>query len=297
MKVAIVGSDSFLAGYIISELSTDTELHLFGIADDAHPQHSFSKFKFPETPFDMKELLANDAIIYCAGAGIQADLNENRDIIYELNAFQPIKLVNQLIENNYKGKFISFGSYFEIGDSQSEKYFDELEFLASRFDVPNDYCISKRIFSRFIDSISGTIHFLHFILPNIYGKNENSNRLIPSVIQSVQSGKPVTFTAGTQIRQYLHAQDISELVHRCVMNSASGIYNLTMSEPVQVKMLIRYIYEEMQSSHLLNPSQFCQQQRADNKMPFLLLDDSKARNDLNWNPRISLPEGLKSYLI
>lgn len=299
MKISIIGSDSFLAGYIIRELiKTSAELKLFGISEEIFPELSFTKFSFPSLPIKIDLLLESNAVIYCAGAGIQSNLIEDKELIYELNAFQPIKIFNQLIKNNFIGKFISFGSYFEIGDSQNEQSFNEKDLLSSRLAVPNDYCISKRIFSRFLDSVNSKIQFFHFILPNIYGKNENKSRIIPAVIQSIRSGIPMAFTTGTQVRQYLHVQDIANQVCNCVFeNFNPGIYNLTNSERITVKDLILKIYKEMEAYELIPVLNFGREERSDNKMPFLLLDDSKAKANLSWNPKINIKRGIKSYLL
>jgi nucleoside-diphosphate-sugar epimerase len=134
-------------------------------------------------------------------------------------------------------------------------------------------------------------------LPNIYGKNENSLRIIPSVIESIRTRTPITFTAGTQVRQYLHVSDIAQLVENCLKRYfESGVYNITYPEEVQVKQLVETIYDQMGAKKEFSKVQFGQENRSDNKMQYLLLDDNKARNILGWDPKYNLKNGINSYL-
>ena len=57
----------------------------------------------------------SDVIIYTSGLGVQATMHTKDEDIYTINSFIPISLTEQLEVGGFSGKFISFGSYFEIG--------------------------------------------------------------------------------------------------------------------------------------------------------------------------------------
>ena len=52
--------------------------------------------------------------------------------------------------------------------------------------VPNDYCISKRLLTRYINSSSQSFKHIHLILPTIYGEREGKHRF---QLSSKASGK------------------------------------------------------------------------------------------------------------
>ena len=214
MNVAIIGSNSFLAKYIILELVADNINPVLYGKSPLHefPSLEFTLFQYPEYPIDYFGLIKFDIIIYTAGAGIQANLNEAPEIIYELNSFIPIRLASMLAANNYKGKFVAFGSYFEIGKEPNEQYYSEDEVVTSLNKVPNHYCVSKRLLSRYLSSSPQTLNFYHLILPNIYGKGENPQRLIPYLITALQNKEEMKLTRGQQVRQYIHAADVAKTV-------------------------------------------------------------------------------------
>ena len=72
MKVAIFGSNSFLAKYIIREFITcNIKPALFGtLASSEFPALKFHRLRIPEAPIILSELVEYDIIIYTAGAGI-----------------------------------------------------------------------------------------------------------------------------------------------------------------------------------------------------------------------------------
>lgn len=298
MNIAIVGSNSFLAQYIIRELqNSGTNLNLFGIMPSKEfPSLKFTSFVLPDSPLDYKILLNFDTIIYTAGAGIQANLKEPSSLIYELNTFIPINLINELCEHNYAGKFISFGSYFEIGNEKNKKLYSEHELLISTNEVPNEYCISKRLLAKYISLKLSSINIFHLVLPNIYGKGENPNRLIPYTVESILNNTDLNLTSGSQVRQFIHVSDVAKTVVDIHNNQySSGIYNLTQGTAHTVKDVVKNIFKVGKQEKNFEKVVFGTNSRKDVFMPYLLLDNKKSSQTFSFQPQISLEEGIKSY--
>ena len=299
MKIAIIGSNSFLASYLIREfMAANMELVLFGESpSNEFPDLPFTRFKVPEFPLNLSFLADKDVIIYTAGAGIQADLKEQSEIIYELNSFLPVRIFNFLALNGFKGKVITFGSYFEIGNEPLAHHYTEDEVATSRHAVPNHYCASKRILTRFLSSAPGLPVHYHLILPNIYGKGENQNRIIPYLLDALMRGSEIKLTSGSQVRQYIHVNDISRAVLQFILNTyPKGLYNLCIRDQVQIKTLVRSVYRLMDREVEFNRLDFGKNQRNDTTMPFLLLENKKTLEVLEFQPSITLEEGLRTYI-
>ncbi len=295
-KIIIIGSGSFLASYLIDFLKADHELFLFG--SKKFEDYDSKEFSYPNKLFELNVLLDSDIVIYTAGAGIQSYLNESSDDIYNLNTFFPIQIINFLISNNYTGKFISFGSYFEIGDENQPKSYNENQIVTSLNPVPNNYCVSKRLLTRFLNSMDEEIIFYHFILPNIYGPRENSNRLIPYLISSVQNNEEIELTSGLQVRQYIHAEDVATNVKYFLENdNPSGIYNLTNPGSIQIKELVKTVFKVLNKEKNFSNDIFGKSHRPDISMPYLLLADDKILKIAGSGKRIDLTQGIKGYLL
>jgi len=192
------------------------------------------------------DLKQYDLIVYAAGAGVQSYLRENPDQIYALNVAFPIGLLSHLKKINYMGTAVTFGSYFEIGENSQHKEWTEEEILSSLRHVPNDYCVSKRILTRFASSCDVDFKYYHFILPTVYAEYESSNRLIPYTISAVRSGTKGQYTSGEQTRQYVHADDVANVIFKMIASCApSGTYNMPAGDTMTVKDIVETIYRVM----------------------------------------------------
>ena len=298
MKISIIGSGSFLSGYIIKEL-TDRKLflNLFGIKQDAFSGHNFNYFCVPDSPLDFNNLLDSDVIVYSAGAGIQANLKESKELIFELNSFLPIKLANFLVFKNFSGKFISFGSFFEIGNNKEMIFYTEEMIAQSLNRAPTDYVVSKRLLTKFFSSCLGNLKYFHLILPVIYGKGENQNRLIPYLIKRIRDKTDIKLTKCQQTRQYIHASDVASLISNiCFQEYLPGIYNVSNREPVLVKNLVKTIFNVL-NYNIFSDSIFGKETREDTNMKYLLMDNAKISSTFkDWTPKMSLEEGVLTYI-
>ncbi|MBO9699698.1 MAG: NAD(P)-dependent oxidoreductase [Sporocytophaga sp.] len=293
--ISIIGCNSFLAKRVIASFKKkgNFRFQLFG-SQNLYTDGDFHLFRIPDAPLKYEGLLNSDVIIYAAGAGVQSSKTYEKNLIYEVNAFEPIRILNFLSEKSFKGKFISFGSYFEIGYNTKKDHYSEEEVISAESLVPNDYCISKRILTRFFASTSLPFCYYHLVLATVYGKGENENRLIPFVIDKLLQNEEISLTSGEQIRQYIHIEDVNNLIAELIESEKlKGIYNLAGEEVVTVKQLVLKISEVVGVDGKFN---FGTLKKQDQSMDVLMLDTQKARNQLNWNAKINITEGIKEYL-
>ncbi len=291
-KIALIGSDSFVAGYIYQQLKHKYKVTGFSRQNTLQLDNHI-RFNYPEQPIDFANLLDFDAVIYCAGGGIQG--KEKDELIYQLNSFLPIKLSLYLSNNLFKGKLITFGSYFEIGNNSIEMEFDENDVINSNLSVPNHYCLSKRLLSRFFQGTNLGVKNFHLILPTIYGKGENSNRLIPYLVNTLREGKEPNLTSGCQVRQYIHAIDLSRLVEIIIKSEvASGVYNVPCYETVRISDLVKTIYSVFDINYSEKNETM---QRYDESMQYLALNCAKIKNTISdWKPTISVVSSINNYI-
>jgi nucleoside-diphosphate-sugar epimerase len=299
MKIALIGSNSLLASYLVEELlkKEANQLALFGSRDTlagSATNISFTHFRYPEQQFDFSVLLEYNAIIYCAAAGVQANAQIETSLVYEVNAFLPIRIITYLNDRGFAGKWISFGSYFEIGNNNDAVAFTESEVVASGLPVPNHYCSSKRLLTKFISHKLFSLPVFHLILPTIYGAAENSARLIPYIVAALKNDLPLQLSAGTQVRQYLHCKDVATLVSLLVWgNYPPDIYNVSKEPPVQISELVRTVFSHFgkDASPFLGTLS-----TRDESMKYLALDSAKVAEFIpDWKPTIGIKEGVEEY--
>jgi len=299
MNISIIGSNSLLATYIIDELvNDDLTLTLYGKTDSSTKKsfsNHFKYFSYPDYIFNLEELLSSDVIIYCAANGVQANQKIPSTLIYKVNAFFPIEIINFLDDHDFKGKWISFGSYFEIGNNIEHKNFTETEICTSMLQIPNEYCSSKRLLTRFLSNGVQRGKYFHFILPTIYGARENPNRLIPYIVNALKNELPLTLSAGKQIRQYIHCHDVARLVKLTIAKDLPpDVYNVAGDCGIQIKELVTMIFNFFSKN--AEPYLGTLNTRDENMLVLLTDNQKLVRQLTEWRAQISLFDGIKEYL-
>lgn len=276
MKISILGTNGFLST-AIAKYANDAEwnLDMYGLDEPtAHKFDNFYKINLMDAELDCTSLLTSDIIVYAIGAGIQSNLKEGNDLIYNLNIIVPVRICNALKAAGYQGKFITFGSIFEMGETTEDRFFTEEDIQTSLAAAPNDYTVSKRMLTRFISSYKHEFTHWHFIIPTIYGESENPKRLIPYTINAIKNGEELHFTAGDQTRQYIHVSEVPRMIDMAYEKDIpSGIYNIQGKETITVKEIVTLIHKVLGKQ--VAEGCFGSAQRADVGMKYLALDGRK----------------------
>lgn len=295
MNVAIIGTNGFLSS-AIAKFAIDKGwcVDIYGLEEPNHAYTNFYYLDLINEEINDSFFLGKDLVIYAAGAGIQSNLNEKADIIYELNTFVPIKICKYLQTHNFEGRFITFGSYFELGESKVHQPVTELDIINAMTPAPTDYVISKRLLTRFVTSNKHDFVHWHFILPTICGPGENIKRLIPYTINAIQNGEDLHFTSGNQIRQYLYVGDVLICIKEAINNNLhSGVYNIE-GKAITVKDLVAKIVAKMGVT--LDESIFGSVARTDTTMEYLALDGAQLKKRIGYTAPTELNEILDYYL-
>lgn len=297
MKISILGTNGFLSTAIAKYANeAGWALDMYGL--DAPTSHKYDKFYsvnlMDDAELDCSGMLDSDIIIYAIGAGIQANLKEGFNLIYNLNVTAPVTICNKLKELDYKGCFVTFGSVFEMGEIREERFFTEEDVLTSICTAPNDYTVSKRMLSSFVSSYKHEFTHWHFYIPTIYGAGENPKRLIPYVINAIRNGEELHFTAGDQTRQYVHVSEVPRMMAMAYEKQLpSGLYNIQGKETATVKDIVTNIHHAMGKE--VPAGCFGSVQRADVGMKYLALNGCKLRNAIGFEATIKIVDVIDTY--
>lgn len=296
MKISILGTNGFLSSAIAKYANVvGWSLDMYGLDEPVgHKYNNFYRVNLMDAELECSSLLDSDMIIYAIGAGIQANLKEGFNLIYNLNVTAPVTICNKLKELEYKGIFVTFGSVFEMGETKEERFFTEEDVLTSLCPAPNDYTVSKRMLSKFVSSYKHDFKHWHFYIPTIYGAGENPKRLIPYVINAIRNSDELHFTAGDQTRQYVHVSEIPRMLALAFeKNLPSGLYNIEGKETFTVKEIVTMIHQTMGKE--VPDGCFGSVQRADVGMKYLALEGKKLRDSIGFKAQIDICHCIESY--
>jgi nucleoside-diphosphate-sugar epimerase len=122
-----------------------------------------------------------------------------------------------------------------------------------------------------------------------FGSGEDRRRLVPSLIEVFRGTRSPFHIEASASRDFLHASDVAEGFLTLLLRQASGEFNISSGEPVQVgtlaSELARLLGADPRPVLALSPAQPAG--------PPLLLGENRKLTDLGWQPRLSLTQGLE----
>lgn len=278
------------------------QVDVYGLdAPKGYECDNFHQVNLLKDKLDYDNLMAADAIIYASGAGVQAALSTPSELMYALNVTAPIEITLQLKKRDYKGIYVSFGSYMEIGlNGEDGKAFTEDEVICSTLPVTNDYGLSKRLYGRYMKDFTAGFTFYHFILPNMFSEDDlkPGTRLVPYTLQYLQdynAGKnPQTpsFSAGLQTRQFITLEEMIQTVDKALCKHiATGVYCIGGGEFLSIRNLIERLFAIYNVP--CKDEFFGQEVRRDGDIKSLRIDGSKLMMELGELPNAKIEDIFK----
>lgn len=303
MKVAIIGTNGMLSVALTKFFygQQNVCVECFGLDEPKEYECShFWRIDLLNGKLDYEYLTAFDVVIYASGAGVQAALKTDSSLMYALNVNVPIEITLQLKKIGYKGVYISFGSYMEIGiNDEDGKAFSEDEVVCSHLPVSNDYALSKRLYGRYMRDFSADYASWHFILPNMFSSDDfkPGTRLIPYILQYIQNKKKniacedPQFSAGTQTRQFILLDEVMVVLQKSIEKKIpSGIYNVGGGEFFSIRSLIERIFKFY--NVVCKESYFGQSVRRDGDVKSLRITGDKLSKAIGYLPSATVEKNL-----
>lgn len=301
MKIAIIGANGMLSVALTKYYMAKegVQVDVYGLdAPKGYECDNFYQVNLLKDRLDYDKLLVADAIIYASGAGVQAALSTPSELMYALNVTAPINITLQLKKHEYKGIYVSFGSYMEIGlNGEDGKAFTEDEVICSTLPVTNDYGLSKRLYGRYMKDFTADYTFYHFVLPNMFSEDDRKpgTRLVPYTLQYLQDynvGKnpqAPSFSAGLQTRQFITLEEMIQTVDKAICKHiATGVYCIGGGEFLSIRNLIERLFAIYNVP--CKDEFFGQEVRRDGDIKSLRIDGSKLMKELGELPNAKIED-------
>lgn len=128
---------------------------------------------------------------------------------------------------------------------------------------------------------------------NIYGKNQNDTFLIPHIINQILTHSTITVKNLTPKRDYIFLDDLIDgLIKTIHVKEKFTIYNFGSSSSLSVKNIIDIIQTIAQTDKEIRS----EEQERPNEILDVVADISKAKQELNWEPKYSFEDGIREIL-
>jgi|TARA_B100001964_G_scaffold236685_1_gene298836 nucleoside-diphosphate-sugar epimerase len=127
-----------------------------------------------------------------------------------------------------------------------------------------------------------------------YGPRQDINRFIPIIIKNCIKNKKFNCSEGNQYRDFVHVDDVVNAILKSLINkNARGqIINVGSGKPRRIRNIIKHIKKILKGGY----PQFGKIKLRKDEILKLYPNIKKAKNELNWKPKISFDQGLKSTI-
>ena len=186
--------------------------------------------------------------------------------------------------------FVQMGSGAEYGDVKSPQKEN------TKCNPKSVYGQAKLLSSIYLIDLFKKHKFPSTILRlyNTYGPRQDLNRFIPIVISGCIKNKKFPCSKGNQFRDFLHIDDVVNAILKSLTNkNAKGqIINIGSGKPRKIKNIIEYVKKILKGGYPL----FGKVKLRKDEILKVYPDINKARNKINWRPKISFKKGLKATI-
>lgn len=197
--ILITGTDGYVGRNLLKNFSTDKKYLIYALTKKNRKSFkniNFIKGNLKTNIFNkIKEI---DIIIHCASRGVYK--KELKNDIFQTNYLDSLLFFN----NAYKANVFN---WIILGTS-GEYGFVKKGSMSTKTPLKpiNDYGRSKL---KFFNTLRKKDKFklaniIYLRLFHVYGKDEQKNRLYPSLINSIKLRKPFKMTSGKEIRDFIH---------------------------------------------------------------------------------------------
>lgn len=126
----------------------------------------------------------------------------------------------------------------------------------------------------------------------LYGPYENERRVVPALIRALLNGETFPATAGEQVRDYLHVEDVASALWTLAEKRAAGVFNISSGVPLTMRQLMETVGDITRRSDLI---QFGALPYRDWEPMFICGDNRRLRAQ-GWQSRYSLSNGLRQTI-
>jgi len=125
---------------------------------------------------------------------------------------------------------------------------------------------------------------------SLYARGQYEGTVLPIMVKRAQQGQDILiFGDGTRTQDFLHCEDAANAVLLTLKSTTRGVYNIgagTFTTMTELAEKISSVFSDGKAKIVYQP------ERADGNAG-IRLDVSKAKDELNYQPRISLECGLR----
>lgn len=301
-KLVVIGSNSFSGASFIGH-TLDQGYEVIGISRSTENIDALLPYKWTDNKnyrfkqFDLnlhtQEIVhlikesESPYIINFAAQAMVAESWQNPTHWYQTNVVANVRLHDELRKLDCIKKYVHISTPEVYGSCEGvvdENY---------RFNPSTPYATSRAACDMHLMNFYNNYKFpvVFTRAANVYGPGQQLYRIIPRTILYIKLGKKLQLHGGGHsLRSFIHIKDVAEGTLKVALEAEPpSTYHFSTDKHVSIRNLVELICEKMNANfdELVEVSQ-----DRPGKDSAYLLGTERAIDDLNWNPNISLEQGI-----
>lgn len=302
-KIAVIGSNSFSGSDFIDLLLEDQRNEVIGISRSPEKSALFLRYRsrqvanFTFHQLDLNkhmrqivELLDSFKPHYVVNFAAQSEVAQSwlhPEQWFQTNVVALAELMNELRDRSYFKKYVHISSPEVYGPCEG------IVTETAPLNPSTPYAASKAAADLFLSTLVQNFQFPLIIIrsTNVYGARQQLWKIIPRSVIYLKMGKTIQLHGGgTAVKSYVHIRDVSkgELV-AMEKGRLGSTYHLSSEKGYAVRDIVRNICELMGQE--FESATATVNERLGQDAAYVI-DSSKARNELDWKPCVSVEDGL-----
>lgn len=301
-RFLVTGGAGFIGSQVVDRLIQENEVICLDNFDSYYDpaikekniRHNLTNKNFRLVKGDMKDvkllkdLLRDvDYVIHeAAQAGVRPSVKNPRKT-FEVNVNGTFNLLEAALESDVRG----------IVNASSSSVYGKVEYLPYDENHPtkpiSPYGVSKLTVEhhcRVFQELYGldTVSLRYF---TVYGPRMRPDLAIHIFTGKALRGEPIEiFGDGTKTRDFTYIDDAVDAT-LLALEKGEGVYNIGGGNRISVEELAKKIVDMTESK-----SKIVHSQSIEGDVEHTLADNTKARKELGWVPKVDIDEGLKRFV-
>ena len=212
-------------------------------------------------------------------------IHDNKEMVYKTHYIGAKNLMNFYLTKKID-LFIQIGSSMEYGKISSPQkeenickpisHYGKAKLLATKY--------AKKLFKLYKFPV------VIFRPYQVYGPNQDNNRLIPFTIHKCIKGENFPCSSGEQHRDFLYISDFVKCLKLCLKNKKSSgeIFNIGQGKAIKIKNVILSIIKKVNNGY----PEFGKIKLRKEESKLIFPDVNKIKRSLKWKAKINFDKGI-----